>query len=97
MKQLFILALAAMPLSAMSQGTAQDYKRAYSLYEKFKADNVLHSVSNVAWKDSSTMLGYNIQTADGRRWITYDAAKGEKKEYSKVEDYNHAIDRKSVV
>ena len=67
MKQLFILALAAMPLSAMSQGTAQDYKRAYSLYEKFKADNVLHSVSNVAWKDSSTMLGYNIQTADGRR------------------------------
>ena len=44
MKQLFILALAAMPLSAMSQGKAQDYKRAYSLYEKFKADNVLHTL-----------------------------------------------------
>lgn len=91
MKQLFIIALAVLPLSAMSQGTAQDYKRAYSLYDKFKADNVLHSASNVAWKDSSTMLGYDIQTAVGRRWITYDAAKGEKKEYSTVEDYNHAM------
>ena len=55
-----VLATAAFNLNA--QGTAQDYKRAYSLYEKFKADNVLHSVSNVAWKDSSTMLGYNIHS-----------------------------------
>lgn len=91
MKQLFILALAALPLTAMAQGTAQDYKRAYALYEKFKPDNVLHSAHNVVWKDTTSLVGYNIQTTGGKRWVTYDAANGERKEYASETDYNAAM------
>lgn len=91
MKQLIILALAAMPLASLAQGTAQDYKRAYSLQEKFKADNVFHSARNVAWRDSSAVFGYNIQTADGKRWITYDAANATRREYASEEEYNKAM------
>ena len=94
MKQLIILALAAMPLVSAAQGTAQDYKRAYSLQDKFKTDNVYHYAHGVAWKDSSSVFGYNIQTADGKRWITYDAANGTKHEYSSADEYNKAMNIK---
>ena len=77
-RNLLLLLAAAIPALSHSQGTLADYQRAYSLYDKFKADNVYHWARNVAWKDSSSLVGDDIQTAEGRQWITYDAVNGQR-------------------
>ena len=94
-KNLLLLIAAAIPALSHAQGTLNDYQRAYSLYDKFKADNVYHWARNVAWKDSSSLVGYDIQTSEGRQWVTYDAANGQRNVFANEEDYRKAMGLKA--
>ena len=94
-KNLLLLIAAAIPALSHAQGTLDDYQRAYSLYDKFKADNVYHWARNVAWKDSSSLVGYDIQTQEGRQWVTYDAANGQRNVFANEEDYRKAMGLKA--
>ena len=57
----------------IAQGTAEDYRRAYSLYDKMKSSNVYHWAHDVAWQDSSHIFRYWIDTPDGPQYYTYNA------------------------
>ena len=48
------MVVSSLPL--MGQGTAEDYARAYSLYDKFKSSNVRHWAHGANWKDSTHMM-----------------------------------------
>ena len=87
-------ALAALTLAATAvraQGTAADYKRAYGLYEKFQSKNVYHWAHDIAWVDSSSVFHYYIDTPDGRRFITYNAASGATDTYTSEGDMRKAL------
>jgi dipeptidyl aminopeptidase/acylaminoacyl peptidase len=76
------LALAFLPSTVLAQGTLADYRRAYGLYDKFQPKNVSHWAHDVRWKDSSTVFSYYIDTPEGRRYISMDAATGDRHEYN---------------
>ncbi len=88
------IGLAALTLAsttALAQGTAADYKRAYGLYDKFQQKNVTHWAHDIAWQDSSAVLHYYIETQDGRRYITYDVSSGASKTYSSEKEMKDAL------
>ena len=60
-------------LTAQAQGTAEDYKRAYSLQAKFGEQNVRHWAHHLAWKDSTHTFTYYIDGDNGRIHYEYDA------------------------
>ena len=96
MKQCIILlaALGGFLLSGSklsAQGTADDYRRAYSLSEKFSTSKVYHWAHDVAWKDSSVTYHYNIDTPEGRRYIIGNADDGTTKVYATLQDMNTAL------
>lgn len=76
---------------AAAQGTVEDYNRAYSLRSKYSADSVFHWARSTAWCDSSHVLHYQVSTAEGKRYISYDADKQETKSFSTIEDLNRAL------
>ncbi len=81
MKRLLILTLlATTTISITAQGTVDDYRRAYSLYEKFNASNVTGWAHDVKWQDSTHIISYWTDTPDGKKYYTYDADKHEKTE-----------------
>ena len=60
--------LVAMFLSggmAVAQGTADDYRRAYALKEKFSADKVFYSNVNPQWIEGTHQFWYVRNTPDG--------------------------------
>ena len=75
MKRIHLCALVLLTAlqTAMAQGTAEDYRRAYSLYDKLNATNVRHWAHAVAWKDSTHVFSYYIDTDDGPKYFEYDA------------------------
>ena len=60
-------------LSSYAQGSAEDYKRAYSLESKFGEQNVRHWAHRTEWKDSTHILTYYIDSDSGRVHYEYDA------------------------
>lgn len=96
MKQCIIL-LAALGVFLLSgsrlsaQGTADDYRQAYSLSEKFSTSKVYHWAHDVAWKDSSATYHYYIDTPEGRRYIIGNADDGTTKVYATLQDMNTAL------
>ena len=78
MKKFLILILSISVLPAFSQGTVQDYKRAYSLVDKFKSDNVYHWAQAIQWHDSTHVFHYSIQTPEGKKFISFDADQNQK-------------------
>ena len=74
---LFIL-FTAITLQVSAQGTAEDYRRAYGLSEKFKAANVTGWAHDIKWQDSTHLFKYWTDTPEGRKYYTYDADKREK-------------------
>ncbi len=56
-----------------AQGSLEDYRRAYSLYEQFKPSNVYHWAHDVKWQDSTHVFHYWIDTPDGSKFYAYDA------------------------
>ena len=75
MKSYVTLIASLIALSAWSQGTTEDYRRAYSLYDRFKSSNVPHWAHGVEWKDSTHTLHYWTDTPDGPCHYEYDADK----------------------
>lgn len=70
--------LVAMFLSggmAIAQGTADDYRRAYALKEKFSADKVFYSNVNPQWIEGTHQFWYVRNTPDGRLYVSVDADK----------------------
>ena len=45
-----VSALLLAPVMAKAQGTIDDYKRAYSLYNKFNATHVYGNAENIKWE-----------------------------------------------
>lgn len=75
--------LVAMFLSggmAIAQGTADDYRRAYVLKEKFSADKVFYSNVNPQWIEGTHQFWYVRNTPDGRLYVSVDADKKARKE-----------------
>ena len=74
------MVVSSLPL--MGQGTAEDYARAYSLYDKFKSSNVRHWAHGANWKDSTHVLTYWTDTDAGPQHYEYDADSRKLKEVS---------------
>ena len=106
MKQIFfslILSAAVMPLTTMEAraqqnpygATSQDmvarYNKAYSLPRTFARDSVFHWAQNSAWCDSSYVLHYEISTPQGRKYISFDAAKGTSHTYASYQEMEKAL------
>ena len=75
--------LVAMFLSggmAVAQGTADDYRRAYALKEKFSADKVFYSNVNPQWIEGTHQFWYVRNTPDGCLYVSVDADKKARKE-----------------
>ena len=86
---IFLLSIIALPI--FSQGTVQDYKRAYSLVDKFKADNVYHWAQGIQWHDSTHVLHYTIQTSEGKKFVSFDADNVQKKVFDSEKDMRESL------
>lgn len=64
MKWLMISACLCPAIPASAQGTLEDYQRAYSLIEKFKADQVFLNPEQINWSNKST-FHYMVYTENG--------------------------------
>ena len=85
-------AVLAMPAAtASAQGTLEDYNRAYALRHQFSADSVFHWARSSAWCDSTHVLHYQISTPQGRKFVSYDADKDERKTYDSQEAMEKAL------
>lgn len=79
-----------------AQGTLADYRRAYSLYDKFKSANVYDSPYDISYNDSLALFSYAKHTAQGDRFITLDAAGMKRNEYDTKEKMNASLGIKTV-
>lgn len=71
-----------------AQGTINDYRRAYSLYDKFKGDNVFNSPADIHWKDSTYIFSYSIHTPSGDRFVVMNADSQTRKTFATKEEMN---------
>lgn len=73
------LAMATLLLTAagslMAQGTAEDYKRAYSLRGKFTSDKVYYSGVSPRWIGDTHAFWYVRHTPEGDRYVKVNADK----------------------
>ena len=77
--------------SAAAQGTVEDYNRAYALKTTFSADSVFNWARNIAWRDSSHVLHYQISTPQGKRYVVYDADKATSSIFNSREELDKAL------
>ena len=77
--------------SAAAQGTVEDYNRAYALKTTFSADSVFNWARNIAWRDSSHVLHYQISTPQGKRYVVYDADKASTSVFNSKEELDKAL------
>ncbi len=61
--------------SAVAQGTAEDYKRAYSLRGKFTSDKVYYSGVSPRWIGDTHTFWYVRHTPEGDRYVKVNADK----------------------
>ena len=89
--QILSIALMFSAASALAQGTVEDYNRAYALKTTFSADSVFNWARNVAWRDSSHVLHYQISTPQGKRYVVYDADKASTSVFNSKEEQDKAL------
>ena len=77
--------------SAAAQGTVEDYNRAYALKTTFSADSVFNWARNIAWRDSSHVLHYQISTPQGKQYVVYDADKAASSIFNSKEEMDKAL------
>ena len=63
-KSLLLPALCFIAANGQAQGTLEDYRRAYSLYEKFNATQVYNDPADIRW-DGKTTFHYSVYTPEG--------------------------------
>lgn len=66
MKRILLSCLAALSLQAAAQGTVEDYKRAYSMQNRFRSSLILGQADGVRWT-SPTTFTYTTRTAEGEQ------------------------------
>ena len=80
MKRLLIfVALMASVFQMSAQGTVEDYKRAFSLGEKFSASKVYYSNVNPTWIEDTHNFWYVRHTPTGDEYVLVNADKRTKK------------------
>ena len=80
MKRLLIIAaLMASVFQMSAQGTVEDYKRAFSLGEKFSASKVYYSNVNPTWIEDTHNFWYVRHTPTGDEYVLVNADKKTKK------------------
>lgn len=65
---------------AIAQGTVEDYRRAYSLRERFGAQNVFYDKVQPQWIEGTHRFWYVRNTPEGRVYVSVDADKKNRKE-----------------
>ena len=78
-KLLIIAALAVSALQMYAQGTVEDYKRAFSLAEKFSANKVYYSNVRPTWIEDTHDFWYVRHTPQGDEYVLVNADKKTKK------------------
>ena len=78
-KLLVIAALAVSALQMYAQGTVEDYKRAFSLAEKFSANKVYYSNVRPTWIEDTHDFWYVRHTPQGDEYLLVNADKKTKK------------------
>ena len=91
MKKILFLMMLVFSLPVFSQGTLEDYQRAYSLYGKFNADNVYYWATGTRWVDSTHVFHYTMQTPEGKRFVVFDADQGEKKVFASESEMQEVL------
>ncbi len=86
----FLVSLASC-LSLSAQGTIQDYKRAYGLYERFKSENVLQTADNLHWTND-TEFTYQTRSTEGIKYMKGSIGDGGTFEISETEKPNSRKD-----
>ncbi len=71
-----------------AQGTADDYRRAYSLYGQFRQDQVEHWAHGV--EAHGHQFSYYTDTPQGRQWHTVDAETLERRDYATEDEMRQA-------
>ena len=89
--QILSIALMFSAASAAAQGTIEDYNRAYALKTTFSADSVFNWARNIAWRDSSHVLHYQISTPQGKRYVVYDSDKATSSIFNSKEEMDKAL------
>lgn len=79
----FLVSIASC-LSLSAQGTIQDYKRAYGLYERFKSENVLQTADNLHWTND-TEFTYQTRSTEGIKYMKGSIGDGGTFEISETE------------
>ena len=79
----FLVSIASC-LSLSAQGTIQDYKRAYGLYERFKSENVLQTADNLHWTND-TEFTYQTRSTEGIKYMKGSLGDGGTFEISETE------------
>ncbi|MBQ2342115.1 MAG: DPP IV N-terminal domain-containing protein [Bacteroidaceae bacterium] len=86
----FLVSIASC-LSLSAQGTIQDYKRAYGLYERFKSENVLQTADNLHWTND-TEFTYQTRSTEGIKYMKGSIGDGGTFEISETEKPNSRQD-----
>ena len=68
-----VLALACTGVHVAAQGTAEDYRRAFALGEKFSASKVYYSGVRPTWIGGTDSFWYVRNTPEGRVYVLVDA------------------------
>lgn len=89
-----LIVLCGMSRQTHAQGTVEDYRRAYSLSEKFGSARVWHWAHGVEWKDTTSTYHYYIDTPEGRRYVVGNADDGTQAVYSTEQERDSVIGRK---
>ena len=86
----FLVSIASC-LSLSAQGTVQDYKRAYGLYERFKSENVLQTADNLHWTND-TEFTFQTRSTEGIKYMKGSLGDGGTFEISETEKPNSRQD-----
>lgn len=70
-----LAAVLSMGETAMSQGTVEDYNRAYSLRSLYGAQQVYYSGVNPVWIEDTGNFWYVRHTPQGDEYVRVDAAR----------------------
>ncbi|MCH3994899.1 MAG: S9 family peptidase [Prevotella sp.] len=92
LQPLFLAVGLVLSAPAFSQGTLEDYNRAYALKKAFSSSRVYHWAHDVQWKDSSDIFYYHMNTRDGKgQYVSYDAAKGTGRVFDSEKELNQSL------
>jgi dipeptidyl aminopeptidase/acylaminoacyl peptidase len=88
----FFAAGLLMAVPAFSQGTLEDYDRAYAVKKDFSSLRVYHWAHEVQWKDSSDIFSYQMTTRDGKgQYVVYDAVNGTERTFDAKDELEKAL------